>query len=243
MTFTESSTLTGRLLRLPLRLLPGTAVVRVCSGALRGARWIVGSSTHGCWLGTYEADKQRAFAAHLHPGLTVYDVGANVGFYSLIASRVGGAVVAFEPVPRNLNFLRRHLELNGAANARVVAAAVGAANGTVHFDFGAHPSCGRVACSGNLEVAMVSLDQLLAEGSVPEPDLIKIDVEGAEADVLAGAERLLRRRHPTIFLATHGQAVHDRCVAILTDHGYELRPLDRLPLERSDELLAVYTGQ
>src|SRR6267143_3626666 len=76
----------GKLLRLPLRLLPKQAVVPVLQGELRGTRWIVGSSTHGCWLGTYEHENQRLFASLVLASGLVYDLGANVGFYTLLAA-------------------------------------------------------------------------------------------------------------------------------------------------------------
>jgi hypothetical protein len=98
----------GRALRLPLRLIPRSLVVPILQGPLRGARWIVGSATHGCWLGCYERAKQQGFVRILAPGQVVYDLGANVGFYTLLAARrVGptGEVHAFEPGAENLEFV------------------------------------------------------------------------------------------------------------------------------------------
>jgi hypothetical protein len=105
----------GKLLRFPLRFLPKNLVVPVLQGPLRGKKWVVGSSNHGCWLGSYEFDKQKQFTESLARGQIVYDVGAHVGFYTLLASSlVGqeGQVIAFEPYPRNLEFLHRHVQLN-----------------------------------------------------------------------------------------------------------------------------------
>src|SRR5579864_334767 len=73
------SSLLGRILRLPLRLLPRGSVVPILQGPLRGRRWIVGSSTHGCWLGSYENGEQKILQASIRPGSVVYDIGANVG--------------------------------------------------------------------------------------------------------------------------------------------------------------------
>src|SRR5947208_793716 len=97
--------LLAKLVRLPLRLIPSQSIVRIRSGDLRGWRWIVGSSTNGCWLGTYESHMQRLFREHIGPGSTVFDIGANVGFFTLLASKLAGEagrVYAFEPLPRNL---------------------------------------------------------------------------------------------------------------------------------------------
>src|SRR5579862_7724955 len=95
----------GKLLRAPLRLIPRSAVLPILQGPLRGKKWVVGSGNHGCWLGSYEHDKQSLFQKTVRTGDIVYDVGANAGFYSLLASvLVGekGQVYAFEPLPANL---------------------------------------------------------------------------------------------------------------------------------------------
>jgi hypothetical protein len=87
----SNSVLLGRALRLPLRLIPKQAEVRILQGPLRGKRWIAGSSNHGCWLGSYEAAKQRKIIEFLRPGMVCWDVGVNVGFYTLLfAELVGG---------------------------------------------------------------------------------------------------------------------------------------------------------
>ena len=111
----------------PLRLIPRKMVVPIIQGPLRGKRWVVGSSTHGCWLGSYEYVKSRLRERHVRSGDPVYDIGAHVGFYTLLASvLVGptGRVVAFEPFPRNLAYLRKHLALNHVRNAVVIEGAV-----------------------------------------------------------------------------------------------------------------------
>jgi SAM-dependent methyltransferase len=105
----------GRLLRLPLRLIPRRAVLPILQGPLRGKKWIVGSGNHGYWLGSYEIGKRALFVRSIPVGAVVYDLGANVGYYTLLAAMLAGAegkVFAFEPLPRNLEYLRRHLVLN-----------------------------------------------------------------------------------------------------------------------------------
>src|ERR1700730_15902395 len=82
----SSQTLLGRILRAPLALLPREAETRILRGPLRGKKWIVGASSHACWTGTYEVDRLNAFAEAISPAATVYDIGANVGIYSLLAS-------------------------------------------------------------------------------------------------------------------------------------------------------------
>jgi hypothetical protein len=123
----DSRSRLGRLLRLPLRLVPPTAAVRVLSGPLRGMRWIAGSAPAGAWVGTLERAKLKQFVRRLRRGMTVWDVGANVGLYTLPSARaVGptGRVYAFEPMPRNLDLLRRHVAMNRLPNVEICEAAV-----------------------------------------------------------------------------------------------------------------------
>ena len=231
----------GRALRAPLKLIPEGTVVRILQGPLRGARWIVGSSTAGCWLGSYELPKVRLFASTIRPGMTVFDIGAHAGYYTLIASKlVGGSghVVAFEPAPRNLRYLRRHLSLNHVSNVTVLEVAVSDRAGVGRFDVGAGSYLGRLDPAGTMDVRTTTLDELVTRRSVPSPHVLKLDIEGAESDALVGAAAILREARPAIFLATHGSRVHDSCLSILRRSGYSVRALEHGDPTFSDELIA-----
>ena len=124
------------------------------------------------------------------PGDCVLDIGANAGYYTLLASRsVGpmGRVFAFEPLPLNLQFLREHIRLNGLVNVTVVRKAVSDRQGTARFAAGQSPLMGRLSSQGEMEIETVTIDGLVEGGVVPGPQALKIDVEGAEESVLAGA--------------------------------------------------------
>lgn len=243
----SSKSFVGRLIRLPLRLIPAGVVVPILQGPLRGQRWITGSGTHGCWLGSYEYKKQRAFAGAIKPGMVVYDVGAHVGFYTLLASRragPSGKVFAFEPMPRNISFLRRHLALNNCANVVVVEKAVSDRPGLAWFTASHERSFeGHLSASGSFQVQVVTLDELWGGGKVPMPDVIKMDIEGAEHDALLGAMQLLKARHPLIFLATHNVEKHSQCCRLLLNLGYELHSIDERTVEDSDEITAEYQAK
>lgn len=216
------SRLLSRFVRLPLRLVPRGRVMRILTGALRGQWWIAGAATHGCWLGTYERETQRVFEEIVRPGAVVYDVGANVGFFTLLASKLAGAsgrVYAFEPLPRNLAVLREHVRLNAAANVEVLPVAVSDRAGTARFAAADHPAMGGLSDSGGLEVATVTLDAL--QGTLRAPTFIKMDIEGAEHAALTGAMQVLREARPVLLLSAHGYEQHERCSELLRGLGYE----------------------
>jgi FkbM family methyltransferase len=233
----------GRTLRLPLCLLPKNMTVRVWQGKLRGKKWIVGSSNHGCWLGSYEFEKQHLIAKTVAPGTVFFDIGAHVGFYTLLASSLvqeTGKVIAFEPFPSNIQYLEKHLMMNSVQNVTVFKAAVSDHLGEAAFQEGPSSSMGRLNAKGGLVVKTVSLDDLFLKGLVPLPDYIKIDVEGGECSVLNGARRMLTVGRPTIFLATHGTEVHFNSLSMLQSLGYTCLPLDNAKDIRScDEIMAT----
>jgi FkbM family methyltransferase len=210
----------GKLLRLPLRIVPKGAVVPVLRGELRGTRWIVGSSTHGCWLGTYEHENQRLFASLVPPNGTVYDIGANVGFYTLIAASRAKRVIAVEPLAENVAYLKRHLDLNGVSNVEVWPTAVADKEGEESFAAAADRSQGKLAGEGPM-VRTVTLDRLCQ--TCGPPVLIKVDVEGAEYRVLLGAQKCLAAHCPIILMSTHSTSLHLACAALLTNSGYDVQ--------------------
>jgi FkbM family methyltransferase len=237
-----SHTFLGRALRSALRPLPAGMVVPIVQGRLRGKRWIVGSGVHGYWLGSYEWDKRRLFEDVLREGAVVLDVGANVGFYSLLASQIvgpTGRVFAFEPLPRNARYLHAHLRLNKIQNVTVLECAAWDASGTVQFQEAADASQGSVTPEGLLQVRALSLDDFAEECQVKSLDVLKMDIEGGEVRALRGAQGLLRGSSPVVFLATHGPGLHHDCLAILAEYGYCMRPMSAtVSLYETSELVA-----
>jgi FkbM family methyltransferase len=191
---------------------------------------------------------QAVCARHVHPGMTVYDLGANVGFYTLLFSRLAGpgAVVhAFEPVGRNVWYLRRHLELNPTLDARIHELAVGRETGTVTFDGSAGWSMGRVVVRPEAATSClpsVSLDDFVYGRGHEPPDLIKMDIEGGEVDAIAGMSRLLAERFPVLVVSVHGSSRWRECVAVLEAAGYTVLGPDGVPARPEaarDDLLAL----
>jgi len=244
----SNKSLLGRFLRFTLRLLPKNMVVPIIQGPLKGKKWIVGAGVHGYWLGSYEYEKQLLFTRLISNYVSrkgkavVYDIGANVGFYTLLASILVGSegkVIAFEPLPRNIYYLKKHIELNMCKNVLILEVAVADKNGLAYFDDSRDPSMGCISNRGNLQVKTVSLDELVNTAQIPPPDFIKIDVEGAELLVLNGARRVLIEYSPVIFLSTHGKDIHLACINLLKTLGYKFKSIEKgKTYEEANEILA-----
>jgi FkbM family methyltransferase len=165
--------------------------------------------------GAGEPEVQDALQCHLRSGMTFYDLGANIGFFSLLAARlVGeqGRVIAFEADPEIAARLREHVDRNKARCVTVAEMAVWSQASKVLFervDPAASPDRGlghvaRAASANTIEIEAVTLDDF-ARASATPPDFIKCDVEGAEVEVLRGAQRLLAEKRPGILCEIHSE--------------------------------------
>lgn len=160
----------------------------------------------------YVDDVLPVIADLLDTDSVVLDIGANIGVYTLAAARLAptGAVHAFEPNPNVAHHLRRNVEANHAPNVTVHEIAVSAKDGTVRFKENPTFTAGSVTLDeagtaysaafggGAIEVPAVTLDSVTAD--LDRVDVVKIDTEGHELDVLAGAHDTLERFRPVVFL-------------------------------------------
>jgi FkbM family methyltransferase len=181
---------------------------------------------YGFSRGTLEIGVQEALRRHVRPGSVVYDVGANIGFFSLIAGRLGATVHAFEPVPENVIAIRENAALNDLLievhetavadyDGRSTVSLPDEASWSHLTDLGEHPDATRT-----IDVAVTTLD---AFGGAP--DVVKIDVEGYEVEVLKGMTGLLTAARPILIIELHGTR-NDIVAKLLTDHRYTLTNLD-----------------
>jgi len=226
------------------KLLPKIAYP-VLRGPLRGARFILGAlAGEGGGARVYfnrvEPEQTRVFAATVSKGQVVFDIGANVGYYTILASRLVGArgiVVAFEPVARNLSYLYRHIGLNRANNVMIVPVACSDALSLGTFDKGINYALGhlhsdtmncRLVGSKNRITLVPTVDvDSVVERLGYSPHVVKIDVEGAELLVLHGMRNTLLASRPTLFLSVHSSDLRSRCLAHLADMGYTAELLGR----------------
>lgn len=227
----------GRVLRRLASAYREGSVVTIRCGEAAGFRW-ERSHRHvnGYWIGHYEIDVQRTIARFLSPGDVFWDVGANAGFFSLVAARaVGptGEVVAVEPVPENAAGMARQFALNGLSWCHVVQAAVASTAGTAVLDLGPSSSQAHLAATGEaggdrIEVEVVTLDDLVRAHR--RPRLVKIDVEGTEDRVLAGGESLLRSDGPPgLLIEIHRSETARAVESALESRGYAVRGLGGAP--------------
>lgn len=187
-----------------LRLFPGVPL----PFRLRfGAWWLLRNDQIAATLleDSYENTEHAFVERFLEPGMTVLDIGANQGYYTLLASqKVGrhGRVFAFEPSIRELRRLRRHLWLNRCKNVEVLTYALGATSGAenLHVVLGTESGCNSLRPPNVsqptrlVSVHVERLDDVLKARGVTHVDFIKLDVEGAELSVARGARELLT--HP-----------------------------------------------
>jgi len=159
----------------------------------------------------------------LKDGGRVWDVGANFGYHTLLMCKLCDPrnVLAIEPDPSNQRRLGENLRLNHFEETSIVTSAVGAAPARAFLR--RHPSDpgqSVIGALGEIEVEITTLDLLLNMHA--PPDLIKVDVEGAENLMMRGAARLLRDVRPAWILEVHGER-GEEAVQLLRSHGYDLR--------------------
>jgi FkbM family methyltransferase len=186
-------------------------------------------------FGNLESAVQEAMVRHLGRGGVFYDVGANLGFFSMLAAHLVGLdvghVYAFEAAPDNARAIRANAALNNIPNVTVIDKAVSARAGTGRLqivddqswskleEYGQHPYTERV-----IEIELVAVDDLLRAGTLAPPTVVKIDVEGAEIAVLDGMRETLERHRPAVICELHG--THREFIAAMSDQGYRLINLE-----------------
>jgi FkbM family methyltransferase len=201
---------------------------RIRSGPLQGKRWVLASGSRFV-RGTYEPETCRAFERFVRPGHVVFDIGGHVGYFTVLSSQLTGStgrVFTFEPLPTNLQYLRRHIQLNDCTNVSVMELCIGDQSGTAYFDDSHGTGVGHLSSSGKLQVRVRSLDEMIAADELPIPDVVKIDVEGAEMLVLEGAKSVLGAHHPVLILSTHSAELDRLCRERLARHGYACETIE-----------------
>jgi FkbM family methyltransferase len=210
--------------------------VRVEIGPAKGLWLELNPRTGQAYMrGEAEVAVQEFLAARLRPDDVFYDLGANIGLFTLLGARAvgaGGKVFSFEPDSQNAARLRRNVSRNNFANVSVVEAGVWSSSGEQRFaaadanspDRGVGTFVAEKAGASDVVVRSVSLDDFVQ--SAPLPTAIKCDVEGAEFEVFLGARALLLRQRPWILCEMHSEENDRRVRGVLAAHGYAFENID-----------------
>ncbi|HKV38509.1 MAG TPA: FkbM family methyltransferase [Blastocatellia bacterium] len=298
----------GSLLRQASYLYREGSVVTMPFGLAAGSKWMRHHRyVSGYWLGIYEPGIQRALSRLIDEGDVVYDVGANAGFFTLLAARLtgeSGSVFAFDPLPDNVASIRDQIAVNLLKNVRVIQGAVSNLPGHASFSLGPNNSMAHISNvdePADFTVETVALDSFagatgggpsmllpefpetqpsvrapdslpvsrtvievdpvasnvtqierkdclesLEDRIAPRPNVIKIDVEGAEVKVLEGAVKILSAVHaPKLLVELHGREVAAEACAFLAAMKYEIFDLEFCPIvsgiESSRHIVALPT--
>jgi FkbM family methyltransferase len=237
-TIAKIPVLGGVLRRIGREVMPPSEFVwtQVLHGPGKGLRLELNPRVGGGYHeGAVEPKVQLALAEHLRPGMTFYDLGANIGFFTLLAARIvgdRGRVYSFEPDTETASRLRRNIQKNGFTNIAVVDAGVWSSSGMVEFLFSDSSSpdrgLGRFTTSPGHDATKptrcVALDDFIQ--NAPIPDAVKCDVEGAEVEVLRGAGSLLRNHRPWIISELHSKENSEEVKRLLASYGYSLVDVD-----------------
>ena len=182
--------------------------VVIRNGVAKGLKFNTGESCPELALGTYEVPIQNIFTQHLKAGDVFYDIGANVGFFSIIAAKlVGetGKIYAFEPGRENAMSIAHNAALNNFDSIEVIEKAVSDTSGEGQLLLAKYSGGHALATAdappdlaGEVTVELVSIDDLVAQNKIAPPNFVKVDVEGAELDVLKGMTQTIKTYRPKV---------------------------------------------
>lgn len=212
--------------------------VSIKNGPLKGMKWTYKDGQQ-FWLplGRYEPETADWLARNIKPGALFFDVGANWGYFTLAGSRMAGedgTVLSFEPLPKNQEFILEQIEANGLKNVQIKRCAVSDRVGTATFSLEAQNSNSHLSAIDiphaksakveEFEVDTVTLDHIVEEIG-RSPDVIKLDVEGAENLVAYGATKLIGDAKTRWIISTHSDELKSELSSIFERAGYSVAEL------------------
>jgi FkbM family methyltransferase len=218
----------------------GLTEIQVAAGELSGMKLLLDLQTKkDYWLGTYEPELQNAAHEFVQPGMVIFDVGANIGYISLLMARLSGEkgrVFSFEALPNNVELLQKNIALNHMGSIiKVVPKAVVDASHQIRFLTHSSNSMGKARGSAGrdetyekeIKVDGLTLDDFVFSEGNPAPDLIKMDIEGGEILAVKGLQRLLKEKHPLLFIELHGEEAAREMWLALSKVGYEILRMEK----------------
>lgn len=194
---------------------------------------------------SYEPDQEARLMELMKPGDIFFDIGANIGIFSLLAASCGAKVIAFEPSKKVYKLLRKNIEINNYQNSILtVSEAVSDRKGVTHFfeTRSGNLGVGRIINFNpndqkeSYEVTINTLEYFVKKFG--KPNVLKIDVEGAEYLILKGASNILKEMSSRILIEFHPKEIElfggsiDECLCILAECGYKTTQGNKIDLER-----------
>jgi FkbM family methyltransferase len=225
----------------------GRLAVSTLTGPAKGLRFrldLRGNYEMGYFLGNYERDIVNRLKSFVRPGWVIWDGGIYIGYYTCLFARLvssAGRVVAIEADPRNLTRTREHVEMNGLHNVIFVSAAIGIPDAEVdlYLNDGTNSHLSGTWVGGirevyasaevrdrTMRVKCKSLDQILNEGFAPEPNLIKLDIDGAELWALQHLDTLATRVRPMFLIELHNPQCDQAAWHFASQWNYRIERFD-----------------
>ena len=215
---------------------PWVPTIRSIDSIVPGCLFHVGSGTENFRVSQFGGEKEftQQMIDAIRPGDVFFDIGTCIGFVAVHAAKRGANVMAFEPEPQLRKRALENLKLNSAAGVRVMDWAVSDGDGTADlFSDGPHGCSPTLAATDGrtpVTVRTRSIDAAIADGTLPTPQLIKLDIEGAEVKALRGMTSLLAAtdRPRMLFIEVHPPMIKSmgddvaELARILNGAGYEL---------------------
>jgi FkbM family methyltransferase len=231
----------------------GRLKVITLTGPAKGMRFrldLVGNYEMSYFLGNYECEVVDRLNIFVMPGWVVWDVGTHVGYYTCLFARLvgtAGKVVAVDADPRNLARTRQHVAMNGFANVTFVAAAIGTPDAEVDLVLSegtnSHLSGTWIGAKREdyaaprareiTKVKCKSLDQLLIDGTAPTPNLIKLDIDGAELWALQYLDTIATTIRPMFLIELHNPQCDEAVWRFASQRNYRIARFD------SDEIFTT----
>lgn len=219
----------------------GTGVAVIPDGPMKGIRLVCGPQvSHAHLMGTYERETLEAVDRYVKPGDICYDLGASIGYLSILMARKAKHVYAFEPAPHAIEEIRKHTAANGLDNITIDTSPV--TNGVREVSFAMSYAAFGAGINENatdrevIRLQTTTLD--LFSSTHPLPDFMKIDIEGEEGRALEGAQQLLARKRPVICCEVHSEQAGHEVLAALSPHRYKVETLDGKPFQPTSDIVA-----
>ena len=203
--------------------------------------------------GLWEPETTHLISKKMKPGMNVLDVGADIGYYTILFAKLVGAkgkVYAFEPIPKAKQYLDKNVELNELKNISTFGFALFDDAGMVCLEdpfnkSKINPQKKRLS-KNDIQVEMKVFDGLRSKESIDRVHFMKLDVEGAEMNILRGMRETIKKDRPEILVELHPRQLKDfgflpsDILEFLTGLGYQIDPVDRPHIDFSQGNITLF---